>query len=304
MDDFGVLPVFVAVVETGGFSPAAHKLGVSKSAVSKRISQFEEKLGVRLLYRTTRRLSLTEAGERYYENAVKALAYASEAEDSVTQLQEKPQGCLRINTPMSFGRLHIAPLIPKFLAQYPGIEVDMVMEDRVIDLVEKGVDVAIRVGDLPDSTMVARKLAPMRSVLCASPEYIAQYGEPKTPTELLNHNCLLFSYLISEWSFLDQGELLNVRVSGNYRVNNGEAVREALLQGMGITRTPTFIVGPDIAAKRLVQLLPDYQLPEQTIYAVFPKRRHLPAKVRVFIDFVVDCFGADTPYWDEGVNEP
>ena len=298
MDGFGAIPVFVAVVETGGFSPAARKLGVSKSAVSKRISRLENKLGVRLLYRTTRQLSLTEAGERYYEHAVKAMAYASGAEDAVTQLQAEPQGRLRINTPMSFGRLHIAPLIPRFLARYPRIDVDMVMDDRVVDLVEEGFDVAIRGGDLPDSTLIARRLAPMRSVVCASPEYLAQKPAPPNPEALLDHNCLLFSYSASEWTFLGQGEPVTVRVSGGYRVNNSEALREALLQGLGIARIPTFVVGPDLAAQRLVQVLTSYRTPEKTVYALFPKRQHLPAKVRVFIDFVVERLGGDVPYWE------
>ncbi len=297
MEGFSAIPVFVAVVDSGGFSSAARRLGLSKSAVSKRITSLEDKLGVQLLYRTTRRLSLTEAGEHYYENAVKALIHASEAEDSVTQRQSRPQG----RTPMSFGRLHIAPHIPKFLEQYPDIHVDMVMEDRVVDLVEGGFDIAIRAGDLPDSSLIARKLAPMRSILCASPEYIAQHPMPRIPAELIDHNCLHFSYTANEWAFLGQGEVETVRVSGNYQVNNGEALREALLKGMGIGRTPTFIVGPDIAAGRLVTVLGEYQMPAKTVYALFPERQYLPAKVRVFINFVVDSFGGDVPYWDAPV---
>lgn len=298
MDDFGVIPVFVAVVETGGFSSAARRLGVSKSAVSKRITQLEDKLGVRLLYRTTRQLSLTEAGEYYFANAVKALAYASEAEDSVTQLQAIPQGRLRISAPMSFGRLHIAPLIPKFMAQYPSIHVDLVMDDRVIDMVEGGFDVAVRVGDLPDSTLIARPLAPMRYVICASPEYAKTHILPRTPAELSEHSCLLFSYTGSEWDFIYQGKIERVRVAGTYQANNSEALREALMHGLGIARIPTFVVGPDIANGRLVQLLNEYDMPTRTFYAVFPKRQHLPAKVRVFTDFVVAHFGGETPYWD------
>lgn len=298
MDTFGTMPVFVAVVESGGFSSAARKLGVSKSAVSKRITQLEDKLGVQLLYRTTRRLNLTEAGEHYFANAVKAMAYAREAEDSVTQLQATPQGRLRINIPMSFGRLHIAPLIPEFIELYPGVHVDMVMDDRIVDLVENGFDIAIRGGDLPDSTLIARKLAPIRNVLCASPAYIVQHRMPRTPADLAEHNCLLFSYSASEWSFSKQGEAKTVRVSGRYQVNNSEALREALLQGIGIARIPTFVVGLDIMEGRLVEVLSEYQMPTKMLYALFLKRQHLPAKVRVFIDFVVKRFGDDEPYWD------
>lgn len=301
MEGFSAIPVFVAVVETGGFSPAARRLRISKSAVSKRITQLEEKLGVRLLYRTTRRLSLTEAGEQYFAHAVRALSYATEAEEAVTQLQIKPQGRLRINTPMSFGRLHIVPLIPGFLARYPGVEVEMVMEDRVVDMVDEGFDVAIRGGDLPDSSLIARKLATMRYAVCATQQYIKQHGAPQTPEELIDHNCLVFSYGVSEWNFICDGEERRYAVSGNYRVNNGEAVREAVLQGVGIARSPTFIIGPDIAQGRLVKLLTDYPMPEKSLYALFPKREYLPAKVRVFIDYVIECFGEELPYWDKGV---
>lgn len=302
MEGFSAIPLFVAVVENGSFSTAAKRLGISRSAVSKRISQLEEKLGVQLLYRTTRRISLTEAGEYYFESAVQALSFATEAEEAVTQLQAKPQGRLRINIPMSFGRLHIIPLIPGFLAKHPGIEIEMVMDDRMVDLVNEGVDAAIRGADLPDSTLIARKLAPMRYAVCASPQYIEQHGLPRTPGELVNHNCLLFSYATSEWRFIHDGETQRISVSGNYRVNNGEAVHKAVRQGVDVSIMPTFIVGPDIAAGRLIPLLSDYQIPQKALYALFPKREYLPAKVRVFIDYVVACFGEEQPYWDEGLG--
>ncbi len=298
MEGFEAIPVFVEVVENGGFSSAARKLGISKSAVSKRITKLESSLGVRLLHRTTRRMSLTEAGEQYFELVTKALALAKEAEDTVTQLQEKPKGCLRIHSLMSFGRLHIAPLIPKFLKQYPGINVDIVMEDRMVNLVKGGYDVAIRSGDLPDSVMIARKLAPLRSVICASPEYIACHGKPELPSELINHNCLHYSNSASEWTFSRQGDSETVQVSGNYQVNNGEALHIATLQGLGISRLPTFIAGPDLAAMRLIPLLESYKMPSKTLYSIFPERQHLPAKVRVFLDFAVEYFGGAEPYWD------
>ncbi len=302
MESFGSIPVFVAVVESGGFSSAALKLGISKSAVSKRITQLENQLGVRLLHRTTRRLSLTEAGERYFENAAKALACANDAEDAAVQLQGNPQGLLRIHALMSFGRLHLAPLIPEFIERFPDIHIDLVLEDRAVDLIEGGFDVAIRVGVLPDSTMITRKLAPLRSVICASPEYVARNGKPKSPAELIEHNCLLYSYSVSEWTFMDQSGAETVKVSGNYRVNKSEARREALLQGVGIGRVPTFIVGPDLESGRLVHLLDSYQMPAKTLYSVFPERQHLPAKVRAFLDFAVEHFGGDKPYWDAQGN--
>lgn len=300
MDQFSAIPVFVAVVEKGKFSAAAQSLGVSKSAVSKRINQLENHLGVRLLHRTTRKLSLTEAGARYYEHAAKALRAASKAEDAVTELQGEPQGKLKISSPMSFGRLHVAPLIPRFLQRYPKLQIDLVMDDKNIDLVAVGVDVAIRAGDMPNSTLIARKLAPLRQVLCACPSYIERYGMPVTPSELCNHNCILFSYSgdANEWALNKDGQSEVVMVSGSYRVNNSEAILEALLDGIGIGRLPTFVAGPDLKAGNLVRVLDSYHLPNHTFYAVFPEREYMPAKVRAFLDFAVEYFGGEQPYWD------
>jgi len=301
MEEFSAIPVFVAVVEKGGFSAAARALGVSKSAVSKRINQLEKQLGVRLLYRTTRKLSLTEAGERYFEHAARALQAAAQAEDAVAQLQGDPQGTLKISAPMSFGRLHVAPLIPKLLKRYPKLQVELVMDDRATDLVAAGFDIAIRSGKMADSTLVARKLAPLRQVLCTSPEYIAQHGLPSTPAQLTEHNCILFSYSSDNniWTLCAEGEQEEVQVAGNYRVNNSEALIEALRAGIGIGRLPTFVAGPDLKAGRLVQLFDTYQIPSQMFYAVFPERRYMPAKVRAFLDFAIENFGGDQPYWDK-----
>ncbi len=300
MQRFGAIPVFVAVVENGGFSAAARTLRISKSAVSKRINQLEKHLGVRLLHRTTRKLSLTEAGERYFEHATQALTAAGQAEDAVTELQGEPQGNLKISSPMSFGRLHVAPLIPKLLRRYPKLQIDLVMDDRKVDLVAAGFDVAIRSGRLPDSTLVARKLAPLRQVLCASPDYIDRYGLPGTPAELTGRNCVLFSYSsdANEWTLNGEDGPEIVLVSGSYRVNNSEALLEALREGVGIGRLPTFVAGPDLKTGRLVTLFESYRIPDQTFYAVFPEREYLPAKVRAFLDFAIEYFGGDQPYWD------
>ena len=300
MEEFAAIPVFVAVVENGGFSAASRKLGVSKSAVSKRINQLENHLGVLLLHRTTRKLSLTEAGERYYEHAAQALGAAGKAEDAVTELQGEPQGKLKVSSPMSFGRLHVAPLIPKLMQRYPKLQIDLVMDDRNIDLVAEGIDVAIRSGDMPDSTLIARKLAPLRQVLCASPGYIDRYGMPATPAELVERNCILFSYSgdANEWTLNKGDKSESVLVSGSYRVNNSEAILEALREGVGIGRLPTFVAGPDLKAGNLVMILESYHIPDHIFYAVFPERQYLPAKVRVFLDFAVEYFGGDQPYWD------
>ncbi len=300
MRRFGAIPVFVAVVENGGFTAAARTLGISKSAVSKRINQLEAHLGVRLLHRTTRKLSLTEAGERYFEHAIQALAAANQAEDAVAELQGEPQGQLRINSPMSFGRLHVAPMIPKLLKRYPKLKIDLVMDDRRVDLVAEGFDTAIRAGNLPDSTLIARKLAPVRQVFCASPDYIDRYDRPSTPAELSGHNCVLYCYSsdADKWTLIGEGGPVTVTVSGSYKVNNSEALLEALREGVGIGRLPTFVAGPDLKAGRLVKLFESYRIPEFTLYAVFPEREYLPAKLRVFLDFAIEYFGGDEPYWD------
>ena len=302
MNGFGAIPAFVAVVENGGFSAAARALGVSKSAVSKRINQLEEDLGVRLLYRTTRKLSLTEAGERYFEHAAEALSAASRAEDAVAELQGEPQGKLKISSPMSFGRLHVAPLIPKMLKRYPKLDIELVMDDRTMDLVAEGIDVAIRSssGGLPDSTMVARTLAPLRHAVFASPAYAENHELPRIPADLVEHNCILFSYSsdANVWAFERDGETELVEVSGTYRVNNSEAILEAIVEGIGVGRLPTFVAGPHLKSGKLIDLFPAFRIPDHTFFAVFPQRQYLPAKVRVFLEFAKEYFGADEPYWD------
>ncbi|WP_290705395.1 LysR family transcriptional regulator [Amphritea sp.] len=304
MDSFGAIPVFVAVVESGGFSPAARFLGISKSAVSKRITQLEQQLGVKLLHRTTRKLSLTEAGEHYFEHALKANRAARDAEDAVAQLQGEPQGRLRINTAMSFGRLHVVPMIPAFLKRYPKVSIDLELDDKTVDLVQGGVDIAIRGGAMNDSTLIARKLVSLHSVLCVSQSYLNQHGCPEQLDDLLRHNCLSFSYSTDAkgWGFSRGGLAQNVAVSGNYQVNNSEALLDAVLQGVGISRLPTFVVGPYIRSGQLIQLFPEYRMPMQDISAVMIERQYMPAKVRAFLDFAIEYFGSDTPYWEQGVD--
>lgn len=301
MESFGAYPVFVTVIETGGFSPAAKKLGISKSAVSKRITQLEEHLGVKLLHRTTRKLSLTEAGEHFYQHARIASQAAQDAEDAVAQLQGVPQGRLRISIPMSFGRLYVAPVIPEFLRRYPKINLELVMDDEFTDLIGSGFDMALRLGDLKDSTLVARKLTHLKNVLCAAPSYIEEFGMPKRLEELKQHNCLAFSYSqdVREWYFIKDNTTRAIEISGNYQVNNSEALREAMIQGVGIGRLPTFAANPEIQEGRLVKLFPEYEMPGKIMYAVYPERQFLPAKVRAFMDFMSEKFGGDIPYWDD-----
>ena len=288
MEGFSDIQVFVAVVERGGFSAAARTLGISKSAVSRRITTLEERLGSRLLHRTTRKLNLTEAGEHFYSHAARAVAALQDAEDAVNQFQGEPRGRLRISVPTSFGRLHLARLIPQFLRRYPLIRMEMTMDDRVSDLIEGGADIAIRGGDLNDSSLIARKLTSFRSMICASSAYLEEKGRPQNPSDLKDHNCLLFSYSAeaNHWSFTDEMGMQTIEVTGNYRVNNSEALREAALQGLGIARLPGFVALEEITSGRLEQLLPKYLMPQKALHAVYLKREYMPRKVKVFIEFM------------------
>ena len=300
MTEIGAIPVFVAVADHGGFAAAARHLGITKSAVSKRIGVLEAHLGTLLFHRSTRSISLTEAGEAFLAHAAQALDAAQKAEDAVSALQGRPVGLLRLSTPMSFGQLHVAPLITAFLRNYPEIRLDLTMDDKLVDLVEGGIDVALRAGTLEDSSLIARRLAPIHSVVVAAPEYLSQSGIPNSPEDLLAHTCLHYSYSRdhTEWRFAGPNGDVRVQTSGILRVNNSEALCTALLDGLGIGRLPTFIAGAHLTSGRLVRVLPDYRLPEQALYAVFPERKHMPAKVRAFLDFVVERIGQDVPYWD------
>lgn len=300
MENLTDIAVFVQVVDSGSFTVAAKRLKLSKSVVSKYVTRLENRLGARLLNRSTRRLSLTEVGRVFYTRSLQGLQELEEASAEVLRLQGAPRGTLRINTPMSFGILHIAPLLPDFLSRYPELSVDMSLDDRKVDLVEEGFDVAVRISDLPDSSLVARRLGPCRHVVCAAPEYLKHYGIPRTPEDLSEHNAITFRYQESpnEWHFLSpEGRHVSVAVSGSIQINNSLALREALIQGGGITLTPTFVVGSDIRAGRLRPVLTDYRAMEISIYIIYSQRRHLSPKVRTFIDFMVERI-SDSPYWD------
>ncbi|MGJ0481984.1 LysR substrate-binding domain-containing protein [Pantoea agglomerans] len=298
MNNFSTIPFFIAVVEAGSFSGAAKKLFVTKSAISKRISQFEDELGVRLLNRTTRKLSLTEAGLKYYEYVRAASLLAKEGEDAISKMQDQAQGLLRLTVPMVFGRLHISPLIPLFLQQYPDIELHLSMDDRVVDIVGEGFDLGIRIGELSDSSLIARPLSPCKSVLCASPLYLEKHGTPQTLTDLAHHNCLIYSYYRGgvTWNFNGPEGQERFLPRGNYQVNNSEVLYEALLAGMGICQMPKFIVGPALTDGRLVSLLPDYHLPLHNIFAVYPQRRFMPEKMRLLLEFFLLNFNERSSY--------
>jgi DNA-binding transcriptional LysR family regulator len=291
---------FTAVVEYGGFSAAADRLGVSKSAVSKQVSRLEERLGARLLNRTTRRLALTEAGQAFHHHALRILAEAEEAELAVGQLHASPRGLLRVSAPMSFGVKHLGPVLCPFLQRYPDLTLEVAYDDRLVDMVAEGFDVAVRIARLADSSMIARKLAPCRRVAVASPDYVARKGMPLHPADLADHDVLLYTLQasVNTWNLVHKdGSRADISLSGRLRANNGDALREATVAGLGIILTPTFIVGEELASGRLVRVLPDWEGDEIHVYAVYPPGRHLSVKVRAFVDFLAATFGP-TPYWD------
>lgn len=295
------IAVFVQVVDSGSFTNAADQSGLSRAVVSKSITRLEARLGARLLHRTTRRLSLTEAGAALYERSRGALSQIEEAELEIGQLQTEPRGTLKITVPMSFGILHIAPALPEFFSRYPGVCVEMKMDDRMVDVVEEGFDLAIRIAaTLAESTLVARRLAPCRFAVCAAPAYFERHGVPYTPDDLRAHNCIVYTYTArpNVWRFtaLD-GRELAVPISGNLRANNGLAEREAALHGLGVMMSPTFYVGELIREGRLQAVLTDYKALETGVYAIYPERKYLSPKVRAFIEFFAQHFGPE-PYWD------
>ncbi len=300
LESLGDIAVFVQVVRDGSFTKAAERLELSRSVVSKYVTRLEERLGARLLNRTTRRLSLTEAGRVFYERSRRGLEDIEDAEAEVSRLQDEPRGVLRVNSPMSFGIRHVAPALPEFLAQYPEVSVDMNLDDRKVDVIEEGFDVSIRITELPDSSLVARRIAPCRHIVVAAPRYLERHGTPHVPEDLRDHNIISYQYQESaaDWHFLaPDNRQVSVPVSGSMQMNNSLALREALLEGAGIMRTPTFVVGDDLAAGRLVSLLKNYKTLEVSIYLVYPQRRHLSPKVRAFVDFMAARITSE-PYWD------
>jgi DNA-binding transcriptional LysR family regulator len=293
MDRLGAIQVFAQVVESGSFAKAADRLSLSTSAASRHVAELESHLQTRLLNRTTRRVSLTESGRAFYERSVQLLADLAEAEQEASSAAVVPRGTIRLTTSVNFGVRHVAPAIAEFLARHPEVRFDVSLADRVVDLVEEGFDLAIRIGPPGAENLVARKLGETRLVPCASPQYLAQHGAPKTPEELARHNCFTYEYVSTRhvWRFRDRaGTEHAVRVAGSLHSNNGDLLAEAAAQGAGIVFEPAFIVGPEVRAGRLVPLLQDYVTPPVPIYALYPSRKHLSAKVRRFVDFLAERF--------------
>jgi DNA-binding transcriptional LysR family regulator len=301
------IAIFAAVVREGSFTRAADKLELSTSQVSKCVNRLERSLGARLLHRTTRRLRLTEAGSALYENSSGALAAIEEAKLAVSKLQGAPRGKLKVSSSTAFGAMQLPRIVRDLSAQYPELEIELVLEDRHVDLVREGIDVAIRItGEAPDSGLVYRRLAPNRQVICASPDYIARRGLPRTPADLAGHDCIAHSARATPrlWHLSGpDGGQISVPINGRPTINSALAVRQAALEGLGIIELNSYLVGEDIAAGRLARLLPQYTPRELHIYAVYAERRFLAPKIRVFVDAMLARIAPEPP-WDAFLNLP
>ncbi len=293
MDRFQALTAFAKVVEAGSFVAAARRLDVSVSAVSRHVAELEAHLDVRLLNRTTRRLSLTESGGVFYEHCVQLLADLDEAEQSASASAVTPRGTLRLSASVTFGERHLAPAIGAFVERYPDMRFDVELSDRAVDLVEEGFDAAVRIGAIGSQNLVGRAVGTTSLVCCAAPDYLRRRGEPKRPDDLAGHECLTYEYASQRntWPFRERdGSAREVKVSGAVHANSGRFLAALAAEGRGIAYEPDFIVGPDVRAGRLMPILRAFQPPPSTIQLVYPSRRHLSAKVRAFADFLRERF--------------
>jgi len=299
------MKLFAEVIDCGSFSAAGRRFGLAASSVSRQVGALEDALRARLINRSTRKLSLTEAGRLYHERARQILADVEDANRSVSHLEAVPRGLLRVNGPTVFGRLHIAPHLPTFLELYPEINIDLTLTDHFVDVIEEGADIVVRIGGLSDSSLFARRLAPNRRILCASPEYLRRHGRPQTPAELANHTCLVYKLYstMATWHIRcgKSNAKEEVQVSGRLAANNSEALHAAVLGGVGIGLLPMWLVGQDLQSGRLERVLPtleaDLTKDETSIHAIYPHKRLLSAKVRAFVDFLVETY-TPTPYWE------
>lgn len=304
MDTLTGMRLFAEVVDAGSFSEAGRRLGLAASSVSRQVNGLEDALNARLLNRSTRSLSLTHAGEIYYERVRRILSEVMETNAAVAQLEASPRGLLRLNAPVVFGRRHVAPHLAAFCERYPDVSIDLTLTDHFVDVIESGADVVIRVGGLSDSSLIARRLAPNRRVLVASPAYLAKHGEPQTPEDLGSHRCLVYKLNVSmaEWHIRNADNVVSrVKVSGPLTANNAEALHAAAVDGLGIALLPTWTVGGAVRSGDLVRLLPGHEADltseETAIHAIYPHARHLSAKVRAFVDYLVQIY-RPSPYWE------
>ena len=295
------LDIFARVARTGNMSAAGREMGLSPAVVSKRVSLLEERLGARLFQRTTRHLTLTETGEGYFKRVVDILSLVEEAEDFVSRRNTTPRGQLKITAPTCFSRLHIAPYLADFIARYPEIDLDFQITDNMIDIIRDGFDLAIRIGELEDSSLVAKKLAPETRVMCATPEYIKKFGSPQTLSDLEGHNCLSAGAQ-DVWRLQGPDGLHQLRMTGNIKSNSAEFTRQAILAGLGIGLRSTWDIGPELKNGELEIVLPQYSGSNNiAIYAVYPSREFMPSKVNVFIDFLAELYGSE-PYWEKELD--
>jgi len=300
MDRLNSMTIFVEVVNGHGFTAAANKMSLSRAQVSKSVMQLEQHLGIRLLNRTTRRISLTDIGRIYYERCKTILQDIEEIEGIAMEQASKPHGTLTLSAPTSFGTLHLNEAIPHFLKKYPEVQITLKLADRFVDVVAEGYDLVIRIAELEDSSLIARKIAPCKRVFCASPEYLNKNGIPKVPQDLAIHHCLIYSNELKADTWVLHGleGIESIKVNGPVCADNGDVLRSSAVAGLGITLLPTFIISDDLRTGRLHQVLSNYSPPEISIYAVFPSRRYLSAKVRTFVDFLSDYFGEE-PNWNQ-----
>jgi DNA-binding transcriptional LysR family regulator len=288
------LEVFVQVVNSGNFAKAAAALEINPSAISRRISQLEEQLGVRLLNRTTRSLSLTDVGDRYFKRCLSILADLEEADREAKQHSEAPQGLLYVSCSTLFAHRHLLARLPEFLAQYPRLKIQLVLTDDVVDVVGEGIDVAIRIGELADSSLITRRLVSDRRIICAAPAYLDRYGTPTTPDDLAAHNCLTlnaYKTTLNQWRFRDPVGLREISVGGNFTVNSGVALYESVLAGLGIARVTEFLADRALRSGQLIRILSEYEGENEVgIYAIFPSNRYLLPKVQCFVEFLTKSF--------------
>lgn len=292
--------MFIRIVEAGGISRAAEQLNLAKSAVSRRLVELEARLGVKLLNRTTRKSSLTEVGQDYYERALRIVDDVTELNALTTDSNSTLEGSINLAAPLSFGLCHLSAAIDAFIKQHPKLTINIDFSDRQVDLVKEGLDLAFRITELKDSNLMARKISPIKIILCASPDYLKEYGTPKTPQDLKRHKLLHYNLTgTSSWKLTDKkNKQYSINTSASISANNGDFLKDMAIAGHGIVASPTFISWQAIATGDLISVLTDYKLPQPNAYAVYPQTRYLSQRTRLLIDFLVERFG-DNPYWDQ-----
>lgn len=299
MDKLQAMNTFAKVVATGSFAEAARRLGITRSAVSKAVSELEQVLGARLLDRTTRRVAATEAGLAYYERCLSIVSQVEETEAQISRLHDEPRGVLKVNAPMSFGMLYLSKVIAEFMSRYGDLKIELVLTDRFVDPLEEGVDVTVRIGTLADSSLVARRIGSARMSLVGSKRYLRQHGTPKSLDDLERHKCLIYGHSVSnqKWRFRRDGLDVPIAITGHLASNNGDVLRDSALAGIGLALLPAFLVCDGVRSGQLVALLDAFEPRALDIHALYAPSRYLAAKTRVFVDHLVDCF-AKKPPWD------